>query len=438
MSDRDSAEIVNADEPGAPERPRIDARAVWRLLAPILAGAGMLLLVGAFLLAAGALQQATSGLGVLFKIDPFLATLTAWAVTVAFIGHCLLAAFAGSNALKFWNGVSAVLWLLIVMCLTATYSILRLVGINEGTSFEQMQQLLAMGGAVVSTDLLTIGRLAYAVLIALALCTLTVSIFGAMGMRRQIDDTIHKTMGHVAASSGVNIVIVAAAAFSGLHMFTYGGLIGADVFTSAVSAVLAELTFIAASKRAMATRKAYYVLLAVGSIGYAMLVNWLEGRALGAAAGIYDVGARALAVEQFVRGDVLARTASDLYSIAGPMFALAWVVLEFFTSRAGEAAAVDHGQVEQPHVLARIAGTVRTTRHGAREIARAWRGDRQLPEPASIPHPATTLAMDAPLPERELVPAADQTQQGVTAHPKEATPAGANTNTTPSTRTRKS
>jgi hypothetical protein len=255
----------------------------------------------------------------------------------------------------------------------------------------------------VSEDLLTIGRLAYAVLIALALITLTVSLFGAVGMMRQINDPRHKSLGNVAASAGVTIVIVAAAVYSGLHMFTFGQLAGTDMFTSIVSAVLAEVTFIAALKRATDTRRGYYVALAIGAIGYALVTNWLEFRSLQAVAGLADPGARAAAVVAFVNGNGLARVASDLYAMAGPMFAAAWGILEYATTR--HEAAPTAVTVRRP-ALRRVAGQVRETRGGLGEIAAALRGERlQIPASQVLAKNETLReALTAPAPTQDGAP----------------------------------
>jgi hypothetical protein len=345
--------------------PEINLSDIWHGLAPLVEIGGVVVLVAAFALAAIALREATAGLGALFHVPETLSNVTALAVMLAFIGHCALSAAAGSNALKFWNAVSAVVWLVVSIALVATFNVMKLVGIDTATTLPQMTALLNQGGAVVSPELLVLGRLSYAVLVAVAMITLAVSIFGALGMIRKVEDARHRTLGHVIATAGVTIVIVGAAIYSGLHMYEFGILAGNDIFTAAMSATLAELTFITALKRGLDTGRRYYIVLAVASIGYAILVNWLAGRVL-----LNGIG--------YIQTDPLARVASDMYSSAGPLFAAAWGIMEYLTH-------IHHDDTDnatdQAPVLLRIADWVKATRAGLRAIREAAGVTRALPAP---------------------------------------------------------
>jgi hypothetical protein len=380
----ESIDIVREGAPPSKDAPgkgitttstEISLSDIWHGLAPLVEIAGVVVLVAAFGLAAIALRESTAGLGALFHVPETLANVTALAVMLAFIGHCALSAAAGSNALKFWNAVSAVVWLVVSIALVATYNVMKLVGIDTATTLPQMTSLLNQGGAVVSPELLILGRLAYAVLVAVAMITLAVSIFGALGMLRMVDDDRHKTLGHVIATAGVTIVIVGAAVYSGLHMYQYGLLAGNDIFTAAMSTVLAEVTFITALKRGLDTGRRYYIVLAVASIGYAILVNWLAGRVL-----LYGIG--------YIQTDPLARVASDMYSSAGPIFAAAWGVMEWITQHPTQP------DTDQGPMLLRIADWVTRVRAGMQAIVEAGRGNA-LPPPKSK---ELTLAKDEPLP----------------------------------------
>jgi hypothetical protein len=105
----------------------------------------------------------------------------------------------------------------------------------------------------------------------------------------------------------------------------------------------------------------------------------LENRALGAASGISDPGQRAVAVHNYVESDPFARTMSDLYATSGILFVSAAVVVEYINRRE----AAHEPDTDQVPVLHRIAGTVRTTKEGARAIRDAWRGNA-LPQPPQV------------------------------------------------------
>lgn len=348
-------------------------REIWHELAPVIEVVIICLGILTFLGIAYILQRSTADMAKMFKVNGELADLIGWGVALTFVVHCVLAAASGNHVSKFLNGVFAFVWVVIGIILAVTSNVMLQVGITAADSFSDMQAKLTAAGVVVSPEILMLGQLAFDALIGLMMLSLSVGIWGALGMGRKVIDPHHSTLGHVLMSVGVTVVLVGAAIGSGVGMFQFGMLTGVDIFRAAMTSFLSEVTFLAALKRGNDTGRGYYIVLAVAAIGYALLVNWLYGRVL-------------LNGLSYIQTDATARMAADLYSMAGPLFAAAWGVMEFITVRHNQMPQrVNRPDVVQPSWMHRTAKRITETREGGRAIRDAWRGQRsQLTAPPEV------------------------------------------------------